>query len=121
VGLDLTTGGDSGLFATPALHAGILYVNTHTGDLIAVDADSGDLLWSDRVGEHSWSSPAVVDGHLVVAACAGDVRSYSLDDPRQPVLEWSVDLGGSCLEATPAVWKGHIYIGSRDGYVRSIG
>jgi hypothetical protein len=53
--------------------------------------------------------------------CLGDLRSYSLDDPRAPVKEWSVDLGGACLEATPAVWDGRIYVGSRDGFVRALG
>ena len=121
-GLDLTAGSaDSGSWASPALYEGVLYVNTHLGDLIAVDADTGEIIWSDEVGHHSWSSPAVVDGSLMTATCLGDVRSYSVADPRAPVLEWSVDLGGACLEATPAIWGGRIYIGSRDGYIRALG
>jgi hypothetical protein len=35
-------------------------------------------------------------------------------------MEWSLDLGGSCLEATPVVWKDTIYLGSRDGYMRAL-
>jgi outer membrane protein assembly factor BamB len=120
-GLDLTAGSsDSGSWATPALHQGVVYVNTQQGSLIAVDANDGSLLWQDDVGFHSWSSPVVVDGTLVTATCLGDVRAYSLDDPRSPVDLWSLDLGGSCLESTPVVWKGAIYIGSRDGYMRAL-
>jgi outer membrane protein assembly factor BamB len=77
-------------------------------------------LWQDDVGFHSWSSPVVVDGQLVTATCAGDVRAYSLDDPGSPDLLWSLDLGGACLESTPVVWDGSIYIGSRDGYFRAL-
>lgn len=120
-GLDLTSGvsGDSGLWSTPAIHAGVLYVNTHQGDLIAVDADTGEIVWSDPVGFHSWSSPAVVDDTLVVATCLGELRGYSLSDPRSPVRDWTVQVSPSCLEATPIIWNGSIYIGSRDGYMRA--
>jgi hypothetical protein len=120
-GIDLSAAEDSGLWATPALHAGLLYTNTHSGSLIAVDTANGDIVWQDgTVGWHSWSSPSVVDDTLVVATCAGDVRGYSLADPRAPQQVWSVSLGESCLEATAAVWNGTIYLGSRDGYLRAV-
>ena len=114
-------GEDSGTWATPALHQGLLYTNTHLGSLIAVDAANGEIVWRDTsVGWHSWSSPAVVDNTLVVATCAGDLRGYSLVNPRAPERVWSVPLGESCLEATPAIWNGTIYLGSRDGQLRAI-
>ena len=122
-GVDLASEGgeDSGTWATPALHERLLYTNTHLGSLIVVDTADGEIVWQDgTVGWHSWSSPAVVDDTLVVATCAGDVRGYSLADPRAPVRTWSVSLGESCLEATPAIWNGTIYLGSRDGYLRAI-
>ncbi len=121
-GLDLTSGSeDAGSWSTPALGDGVVYVNTHLGELLAVDAVDGEILWSDNVGWHAWSSPVLVDQHLVTATCLGDLRSYSLVDPRNPELEWTLDLGGTCIEATPVVWKGRIYIGARDGYLRAIG
>ena len=122
-GVDMTSSGgeDSGTWATPALHEGLLYTNTHLGSLIAVDAATGETVWQDgSVGWHSWSSPAVVDDTLVVATCSGDVRGYSLDDPKSPQQEWTVSLGETCLEATPAIWNGTMYLGSRDGYLRAI-
>jgi hypothetical protein len=48
------------------------------------------------------------------------VRAYSLEDPRAPTMLWTLNLGGSCLESTPVVWKGAIFIGSRDGYMRAL-
>jgi hypothetical protein len=121
-GVDLASSGgeDSGTWATPALHDGLLYTNTHLGSLIAVDTANGDIVWQDgTVGWHSWSSPAVVDDTLVVATCAGDLRGYSLEDPRAPRMVWTVSLGETCLEATPAIWDGVIYVGSRDGFLRA--
>jgi outer membrane protein assembly factor BamB len=99
---------------------GVVYVNTHQGSLIAVDAADGTLLWQDEVGFHSWSSPAIVDDTLVTATCLGDVRAYSLADPRAPVMDWSLSLGEACLEATPVVWEDTIYLGSRDGFMRAL-
>ncbi len=121
--VDLASDGveDSGTWATPALHDGLLYTNTHLGSLIAVDTETGEIVWRDgSVGWHSWSSPAVVDDTLVVATCVGDVRGYSLENPRAPSRQWTVTLGESCLEATPAIWNGTIFLGSRDGYLRAI-
>lgn len=120
-GIDLTgnAGAQSGTWATPALYDGMLYTNTHLGSLIAVDTATGERLWTDSsVGWHSWSSPVVVDDTLIAATCTGNLQAYNLDDPRSPARLWTVSLGESCLEATPAIWEGGIYIGSRDGYIR---
>ncbi|HEU4319537.1 MAG TPA: PQQ-binding-like beta-propeller repeat protein [Acidimicrobiia bacterium] len=122
-GVDLVEGatGDSGTWATPALHDGYLYTNIHNGSLVVVDATSGEIVWRDgSVGWHSWSSPVIVDDTLVVATCAGDVRGYDLANPAGPERTWTVSLGETCLEATPAVWNGTVYIGSRDGYLRAL-
>jgi outer membrane protein assembly factor BamB len=120
-GLDLTAGSsDAGSWSTPAVRNGVVYVNTHQGSLIAVDAADGTLLWQDEVGFHSWSSPAIVDDTLVTATCLGDVRAYSLADPRAPAMSWSLSLGEACLEATPVVWNNTIYLGSRDGHMRAL-
>lgn len=112
--------GNSGIWATSALADGFLYVPTHTGELLAVDTESGEITWRDRVGWHTWSSPIVVDGTLIQATCEGQIRAYDLADPGQPALLWSVQASGSCLEATPILWEGTIFIGSRDGYFRAL-
>ncbi len=108
-------GDDGGLWATPALGEGVLYAATHPGDLIAVDTGTGEELWSDDIGWHAWSSPVVVDKTLVVATCTGALRAYDVTDPRQPEPLWTAQISESCIESTPAVWKGRMYVGSRDG------
>jgi len=121
-GVDLVEGatGDSGTWATPALHSGYLYTNIHNGALVVIDAETGEIVWRDSsVGWHSWSSPSVVDNTLVVATCLGEIRGYSLDDPAAPQRQWTLSPGETCLEATPAIWNGTIYLGSRDGYLRA--
>jgi outer membrane protein assembly factor BamB len=113
-------GSDGGMWASPAVAHGMVYVPTHTGRLLAVDAATGEVTWEDTVGFHAWSSALVVDGKLLVGTCdVAELRSYDLSDPRQPTLEWSVPAAAGCIESTPAVWDGQIYVGSRDGFMRA--
>jgi PQQ-like domain len=53
-----------------------------------------------------------------VAACstAYDVRDTRIDPPEL----WQVPLE-SCIESTPAVWGGRLYVGTRGGFVHAIG
>jgi outer membrane protein assembly factor BamB len=112
--------GDGGIWATPALGDGHLYVTTHTGDLLTVDTDSGEVTDRQDVGPHAWSSPAVVGGDLLVATCeTAELRRYDLSDPARPALVWSAVSAQGCIESTPAVWDGVIYVGSRDGFMRA--
>lgn len=111
------TDGTGGAWSTPALHDGTLYLTTHSGELLAVDAATGAVRWREDIGFHEWSSPVVVDDVLIVATCErGGVTGYALDGG-VPRRSWRVDLeSGGCVESTPAVWGGRIYVGSRDGY-----
>jgi outer membrane protein assembly factor BamB len=118
---------EGGFWTTPALGDGVLYVVSNKGYLTAVDMETGAEVWQDDIGSGSWSSPrhmsspAVVDGHLIVALVGGTLRSYDLANPRSPMLEWEVGVGNGTIEATPAIWDGVIYLASRDGYYYAVG
>lgn len=111
-------GDAGGIWGTPALHGEVLYVTTHPGDLLVVDRATGEVVWEERIGYHEWSSPVVVGDTLVVGACqAGGLLAWSITDPRAPRELWHArQPSGACIESTPAVWDGRIYVGSRDGY-----
>ncbi|MBN2497581.1 MAG: PQQ-binding-like beta-propeller repeat protein [Deltaproteobacteria bacterium] len=111
-----------GIWSTPALGEGVLYVTTHAGQLLTVDSDTGQVYSTHAVGPHAWSSPVVVEDKLLVATCRGELRCYSILDPLSPRLEWTMRIPtGACIESTPAVWKGRIVIGARDGYIYCFG
>ena len=117
-------GGDGGLWATPVLGRGVVYAVTHPGELLAVDLMTGEVLFRDEVGWHAWSSPVLVDDVLVASVdcgAGGALRGYDVSDPRAPVRMWQVDLNSGCIESTPIIWKGRIYVGSRDGFVYAFG
>lgn len=116
-------GQDTGAWATPALHEdGLIFVAADSGDLLAVDTDTGDVVWTDYVGVNAWSSPLIVDDTLlIVTNCVSEergLRAYDLADPLAPVEMWDATLTtGGCIEATPAIWNGQIFVGSRDGFM----
>lgn len=119
-----------GIWATPAFSDGYIYVTTHPGKLLTVDAATGKVTDEKYVGEHAWSSPVVIpnaDGNgtkkMLVGICTnGGLEEYDLSNPAIPSLSYKMPLAsGACIESTPAVWKGQIFVGTRDGYFYSFG
>lgn len=116
-----------GVWGTPVLGDGVVYVLTNKGNIVAVDQATGKELWYHHVGPSprvgmstSLASPVLVGTDLLVPAYEGLLHRFDVSNPRQPELVWSFRVG-STLEATPAVWNGVIYLFSRDGYLYAIG
>ncbi|MFV0523000.1 MAG: PQQ-binding-like beta-propeller repeat protein [Acidimicrobiales bacterium] len=106
---------ESGVWATPALHRGVVIVATNEGEVLGLEADTGDLLWQLSLPGPLWSSPVVVNDTLIQADCGGGLSGFDLTDPTvEPEPLWNVQLDG-CIESTPAVWGGWIFVGSRSG------
>jgi outer membrane protein assembly factor BamB len=116
------TGGPGGIWATPGLYGEALFATTNTGRLLAIDRQTGRKRWEMDLPPPAWTSPVIVDGVLIVGDCGGFLRAYDVSNPfRKPRKAlWKVKLEG-CIESTPAVWKGMIYVGSRGGAVYGIG
>ncbi len=107
--------GAAGFWATPALHRGVVINATNAGRLLGIDQATGEILWTVRLSPASWQSPVVVDDVLIMGDCSGVLRGFDVRDPRRAPAElWRVELGG-CIESTPTVWKGRIYVGTRAG------
>ncbi len=113
--------GKAGVWATPALGDGVVYFATNGGRVLAVDQETGAVVWSKDFGSQTWQSPVVVDDVLIEGDCEGNLRAFDVSDPRvDPPQIWSVKLDG-CIEATPAVWKGRIYVAARGGKFYALG
>ncbi|MCH8985377.1 MAG: PQQ-binding-like beta-propeller repeat protein [Acidobacteria bacterium] len=113
-----------GVWATPALENDVLYVATNTGNLLAVDTRTGAILDTDTIGGHAWSSPNIVDKTLIVAINCESVpalRAYDLTTPGELVQIWEMPTGTGCIESTPVIWNGRMYVGSRDGFFYAFG
>ena len=116
------SGVDGGIWATPAIYKGALFVPTNTGRVLAVDRMTGEIAWELELPEPTWSSPVVIGHTLIQSDCAGVMHAYNVKRPLQgpPEELWTVELPG-CVESTPAVWKGMIYVGTRAGQLFAIG
>ncbi len=134
----------SGVWSTVALYENRIYATTETGRVIAISADSGEILWEevfpgiedDPATEWEetylnriWSSPVVVDDVLIVIVANSEIKSYNMiaydlsvdiEKGEIPPRLWTIEPGGR-IESTPLVWKGRIYVGSRSGYMVALG
>lgn len=115
-------GGAGGIWSTPALYGNALFATSNSGRLIAVNRKTGKISWEMELPGPLWSSPVPVDGVLILGDCAGVLHAYDISAPLKgrPEELWRVKLGG-CIESTPAIWEGMVYVGSRDGGVYGIG
>lgn len=106
-----------GTLATVALHGNSLFVTTNSGRLLQISAADGTLMWDTQLAGPTWASPIIVDDQLIVGDCDGTLRGFDISDPNNaPFEKWSINIGG-CLESTPVMWDGIIYIGSSDGRI----
>lgn len=110
-----------GMFSSPALGDGVIYVVTNRGFLVVVDRETGEEVYSLAVSPSSWSSPVVIDDRLIITENTGVMHLYDITDPRAPAELWTLDIGTGNVEATPAVWGGQIFLWNRDGYLYAIG
>jgi outer membrane protein assembly factor BamB len=108
--------GAGGSWSTPALYGEYVFFTTAAGRMLAVDRDDGKVAWELQIAAPSIGSPVVVDDVLIQGDCSGHLLAWDVSNPAfPPPLLWSVDLG-DCIESTPAVWGGWIYVGTREGY-----
>ncbi|MFO7637445.1 MAG: PQQ-binding-like beta-propeller repeat protein [Clostridia bacterium] len=87
---------------------------TESGQLIAYDKNSGDMVWSHSMSSYSWSSPATIydkDGNAYLIQCDTGSRMTLLDGLTGEVLD-VLDTGG-IIEGTPAVYNNMIVVGTR--------
>lgn len=104
-----------GIWATPAIHDDLVIAPSNEGFLMGVDRESGQVRWEKKLQGPVWSSPVVVDGVLVQADCEGLIHAYDLSDTAvDPPELWRFALPW-CIESTPTVLDGVIYVGHRRG------
>jgi outer membrane protein assembly factor BamB len=114
-------GTPAGVWATPGLYEDLVIVPTNSGHVFGIDRETGEIRWDKDLPGPTWQSPVIVDDVLIQGDCEGVLHGYDLSDTGvDPPELWTVELGG-CIESTPAVWKGRLYVGSRNGRFYAIG
>jgi hypothetical protein len=113
--------GAGGSWSTPAIYGAYVYFVTAAGRVLEVDRRNGRIAWEMQIGAPTIGSPVVIDGTLIQGDCTGHLYAWDISDPTvvPPPLKWNLDLG-DCIESTPAVWHGWLYVGTREGYLYGI-
>ena len=118
--LELGFEGAGGSWSTPAIYGDTVYMTTAAGRVLAIDRATGTTMWERQIGSPAIASPVVVDGTLLQGDCSGHLYAWDVSDPNaQPTLRWNLNLG-DCIESTPAVWHGWLYVGTRAGSLYGI-
>jgi outer membrane protein assembly factor BamB len=111
----------SGVWGTPAVFEDLVIYTTFGGRAVGLDREAGVVRWEKRLQAPLMASPSVVDRVWLQGDCGGVLHAYDVRDTRMdPPEVWQVPLG-SCIESTPAVWNGRIYVGTRGGFFYAIG
>ncbi|MCU1497301.1 MAG: hypothetical protein JWM47_1254 [Acidimicrobiales bacterium] len=119
--LEVDTKVKGGIYGTPGISGNSVYVATDGGRLLSLNRATGAIQWERSLPNPTWGSPVVVDDTLLIGDCDGFFHAFDVSNPLVvPPEKWTVELGG-CIEATPAVWRGYIYIGTRAGHLFVIG
>jgi outer membrane protein assembly factor BamB len=99
--------------SSPVLVGDRVYQVDETGNLHCVNANSGKILWTKKLGNSQiHASPAFADGKLYVPMADGKFWVLKPSDTGAEELS-HVQLEGTCLGA-PAIWNGKIYIHTTD-------
>jgi outer membrane protein assembly factor BamB len=110
-----------GTWSTPAIYGDSVYESTVDGNLMEIDAETGRIVWTLHLGPPLLSSPVPIDGVLIQGDCSGVLHAFDISNPlKQPTELWNLTLGG-CIESTPAVWHGMMWVGTRAGKFFGIG
>jgi outer membrane protein assembly factor BamB len=99
--------------SSPVLVGSTLYQTDKTGHLNAVNADTGQILWKEKLApDQLHASPLYADGKLYVPFQNG---SFFILKPSATGVQQlaKVQLAGRCIGA-PAAWNGKVYVFSTE-------
>jgi outer membrane protein assembly factor BamB len=94
---------------------GVLYVGTFGSEVVAIDSQSGKIIWEQPTSNWVWASPVLSDG-LVYATDTGGML-YVFDATSGNSV-WDFDAQAP-ITGSPLVHEGTIYIAAEDGQVRT--
>jgi outer membrane protein assembly factor BamB len=105
--------------ASPVVVNGMLYVGNVAGDFYAVEAASGQIVWTKALDGEIHSTAAIHDGVAYVMDETGKLHGLSVSDGTE-LSNWPKGTGNGDWDwGSPAVHNGDVFIASSTGWVRS--
>lgn len=111
-----------GFQGSRVLQMGARNINTMGDEILATDAESGDVLWrsklpgDDAAGGFSGTAPVPAGASVLTATLGGEVKRFSAATGHQ-VKSYRV---GGAVRSQPMVAEGWIYVGTEDGRLVAI-
>jgi len=96
------------VIAEPAVGNDLWYVPIKTRHVVALDAETNDVVWTAETQEGVWDSPLLVDEVLYFGEV--DHIFYAINAETGETL-WTQDLEGA-IAATPTYYEGRLFVGS---------
>ncbi|WP_394739140.1 PQQ-binding-like beta-propeller repeat protein [Natronococcus roseus] len=98
----------------PVVSEGTVYVSSRPGDLVALDADTGEVRWSEQpdpnpdsaLNYRNFRPPTATEAGLVVP----DREGVALLDPTDGSVLWEYDLDGNATDGSAAVAHGTAFV-----------
>src|SRR5258706_1990376 len=104
--------------SSPAIRDGRVYVGVATGDLLALDLETGKLQWKYATGGSiGESSPTVGDQAVFIGDLTGTVHAVKVRDGQRL---WTFKTGGE-VKSSPVLVGDTLLIGSYDTHFYSLG
>ena len=95
-----------GLLSAPSIAGGRLYLALRTGDVVAVEAATGEIAWSAQLGQELFATPIPYRGAIHVYAPG---RLYGLDAADGARL-WDVGVEGRRAELAPLLNEEYLVV-----------
>ena len=95
--------------SSPVLHDGKIYQMVKTGSLFCVDAETGEILWEEKLANSQLhASPLYADGRLFVSTFPGTFYVINVTGDK-PVIENKLELDGNGI-GSPSICNGRVYV-----------
>jgi outer membrane protein assembly factor BamB len=102
----------SGIYSSPTVSDGIIYVGADDQKLYAISSKKGNIEWKAKLdGRVVSSSPVVRDGKIYIGTFKGTLYALGV---KKGKTEWTASTGGPIV-SSPVFDGMKLYIGSKDG------
>lgn len=106
-------------YASPALAEGRLYALDNGGNLICLDAETGEEFWQIKIGKITWGSPVWADGKIYVPEVDGEFHIVRAGEHSASIISSRVfehpDIPLVDIRGCPAIANGKLFLMTRDG------
>lgn len=103
--------------SSAAIVNGVVYVGVGSGEVVALDLQTGKLRWKYKAGTAiGESSPAVAGGAVYIGDLDGVLHAINAADGK-PL--WTLKTGGE-IKSSPVVAEGKVLFGSYDGNLYAV-